>query len=961
MAKWKHALMVGTIVAPIAFGAGTNLVNAAANYSASLLTDVAIHKYVQTTDGGTNFASDKGSYYWGNGNVADAGIFTSANGYESAKAGEYGFTAFTLADSVISGFSTEATEKDKPKISTANSGINLGAGELKWNEIFEAVKGAATNNVSAASDKKSSWTIQVKSGINAKALAVAFQAGSFTASAEKFTDASGDVEFTDLPNGNYVILETTSGDNISIDGVAKPMVLHLPMQNPTGTVADATAWFGGTTTLNLYPKNYAKTGDLTVVKYDSDDANKTEKLKNVKFGLLQIADEATETKINEALAAKNGAKSNYEHLVDAVTKANGDIDKLPSWIGDVVDVSDYDTAEEAILAAFIAVYNDSQAGTDDDIDASKITLVDVKSTGSNGLQAHFTNLMPGASYYVLEVTYPEQLIAGQSAYLKNGELHKVTLNSVDVSDAHAAAQDLNANDGIVDYWGGKLEVLNDDTNIDKTINNDGTFTSPNGTTSPIENNVKFKDADTTTGITRGQDFQYGISADMNQPGKLTKYEIVDSVPYQVDIKDMTIGLAIDTDKDGKFGEEGEYLPLVKASFSNDYNGGMRAGEAAEALTVSYTVIESSADAYASVFGTATPAEVLSVSGVTSAYTVAESGAATKVSDGSLKLAFNEVGLDAIQRFLENENVTDAHVNLTLTAVTNSGAQSEIIDNKADLTIENHFDKITDNDNTPTFDAGWDIVKHDQDGNALAGAGFVLSHEIETANVAAIKENTLSSANSSNVAVTDANLVTIYDKLKADEANLTHTLAVATTDVEKAAAAADWLDADKDAIVAGGVVYFTHLDGDLQPVLDLMDGHHEMGAIFWTTAKALATTHVSDENGYLQFCGLAAGKYTLIETIAPSGYTKLENDVKFSLLSTTATDAEKAAATAAGFPIYNGKTSDPIIGDATDQIEVKNYKKSIFPVTGAAGLVVMILAGLTVMAAAMMKRKKDMAK
>jgi LPXTG-motif cell wall-anchored protein len=47
-------------------------------------------------------------------------------------------------------------------------------------------------------------------------------------------------------------------------------------------------------------------------------------------------------------------------------------------------------------------------------------------------------------------------------------------------------------------------------------------------------------------------------------------------------------------------------------------------------------------------------------------------------------------------------------------------------------------------------------------------------------------------------------------------------------------------------------------------------------------------------------------------------------------------------------------------DGSD-IVVKNYEKSIFPLTGGIGIVAFVVAGIMAMAAALYKRKKDMAR
>lgn len=59
MAKWKNALLISTIVAPIAFGAGPlgDVLAAPINDkgTSSTATDVVVHKYLNTQDKGNNY------------------------------------------------------------------------------------------------------------------------------------------------------------------------------------------------------------------------------------------------------------------------------------------------------------------------------------------------------------------------------------------------------------------------------------------------------------------------------------------------------------------------------------------------------------------------------------------------------------------------------------------------------------------------------------------------------------------------------------------------------------------------------------------------------------------------------------------------------------------------------------------------------------------------------------------
>lgn len=208
--------------------------------------------------------------------------------------------------------------------------------------------------------------------------------------------------------------------------------------------------------------------------------------------------------------------------------------------------------------------------------------------------------------------------------------------------------------------------------------------------------------------------------------------------------------------------------------------------------------------------------------------------------------------------------------------------------------------------------------------------------------------------------------------------------------------------DESAQYAVGTdVYFSHLDADGVPV-HAMKSTSEMGDILWTPYKVFATIHETDSNGYLQFCGLASGPYTLTEINSPSGYAAIDpsdfylasydlmNPNKAATTPTTnpydseSTDKDVqakyaawnttfAAAKAANggeadpskweFKLLNNQFSDDAIdgsGVALDKaVQIKNYEKSIFPLVGGIGTLFAVIAGLLAMGLALLKRKKDM--
>ncbi|MDR3241631.1 MAG: hypothetical protein LBT37_05625 [Lactobacillaceae bacterium] len=900
MAKWKNALLVGTLIIPMAIGAIEGVADAAAKGNRPTATDVTVHKYLsQSTDN-----SNKGSYYFGDGNLNSTDAF--ASGWTKVSTG-YEFTAFNIPANAIKGYTTTT---DQPKFSTTE-GLSLNGTFTSWDNILEAVVVTAGDaeftqgTTGAATSKKNAYTIKVKDGIVLAELQAALVSAGVNTQV-RGTDTAGDAKFDDLANGNWIILETNAPANVSLDGRAVPMVLHLPMVNPAGTETGTNYWFdGATTTLELYAKNYPTDGDLTVIKYDSDDyASKTAAKQMAGAGIQLFQGDAAA--VQAALQTEAG-----KNLLKAANTANS-ADK---------------PAALAALQAFLV--------------SNGATLVDYKVTTGSPAEAKFTGLTPGATYSFVELIAPDNGVTAaqtdKTEFILDATVKTVTLSNADAATANT---DGGLIGGALRYTGSHVDITNDDFSIEKKVNVKGNADATSAD-SPFANS-NFEAIDDDLGVARGQQFQWAIRSEINNATKLEKYDIVDTLPYQVNVNDFVLGLTVG----------GVYTSLIQVdntSDDNSYTNGGNSGHgvaydsaAEEDSNVAFSLTAAGKTFFANkgvyVEGetdeAALVASLIHVYGTTSEYDFdANNHAVTSHTDGQLTIETS-----AAFRAIIGDQLS--YIDVTLNVQTNSAAQVGAINNEVELDVENKYDHVDAEDESETFDAGWEFKKTDAAGDSLAGAGFDLALLVTADNIDQIKAQLLGTTNL-GTAVSEASL----EDLAAAKGI---TVAEVTALLEEQA----------DGLTVGDTVYFTHLtmDGSNQPVISMngMSSSAPMGDIFWTTEEEWATTHVTGDTGYFQYCGLAAGQYTLIESIVPSGYTKMA-DQNFSLGNTDSAE----------YPFLTSSTGntlgsdDAITGDFTgNHVEIKNYEKSMFPVTGAIGLVVMLVAGAVAMAYALVKRNKN---
>ena len=117
---------------------------------------------------------------------------------------------------------------------------------------------------------------------------------------------------------------------------------------------------------------------------------------------------------------------------------------------------------------------------------------------------------------------------------------------------------------------------------------------------------------------------------------------------------------------------------------------------------------------------------------------------------------------------------------------------------------------------------------------------------------------------------------------------------------------------------------------------------------------------------IRFYGFDAGAYSLVETAAPAGYSKLADPLTFTITATEAEDALTGSATVEGNSLIHMEnttiTATDNGGDTTVDMKVNNYQGVSLPSTGAmtslyimgAGAAVVLGGGAIVFA----RRKKD---
>lgn len=364
--------------------------------------------------------------------------------------------------------------------------------------------------------------------------------------------------------------------------------------------------------------------------------------------------------------------------------------------------------------------------------------------------------------------------------------------------------------------------------------------------------------------------------------------------------------------------------------------------------------------------------------------------------GEMQITTKELFRDKLAAWAPLQDDTTGHTSIVfkLNTQTNSAAQANTGDNKIDNKVQMLFDNGATNQDTAanksalrdssyTTAVGWEFHKTDKYGNPLRGAGFDMGRLVTPQNIENVISQLLSEDNNGNP-INDTSYLEMFEHLKDSPEYVTEfSKSDYTTDAAKIAAIKEYLDGqaadlrkrvaeydaqpDSEKSKYEVYVWFIHLDnaahGAKQPIVTDMTSSMEMGDIYWVTNNALATTHKSGRDVYLQYCGVADRRYLFRESIAPDGYKQMA-DVKFTLSSGPdsvyqPTDEFPDLKDAKGVSLGTDSQITGLVENLDGHyVHIKNYAKGMWPVSGGIGALVVFALGGVLMTSAYLKRRFD---
>ena len=541
-------------------------------------------------------------------------------------------------------------------------------------------------------------------------------------------------------------------------------------------------------------------------------------------------------------------------------------------------------------------FTDDQATIAQNLLVTKTSYVKTDSEG----KAKYLDLDPGSSYYVAELVAPK-------GYMANGKLQQVNLSAAEGGNTEDVTAGYGATDNDIYYQGATFNLVNyGDVDIEKTVDTN-------------QDNVFGTSESEQSGISRGEDFTWRLKSDVDADiADYKKYDIVDNMPYQVDW--LTADIGLDYDNDGKVDES---LAKILSDIGSK-NGMTGEGLAYNSDDISTGITFANESTWTK--------DDIKISGTTSKYEFDTDNRVVKdgAKNGTLTISLTAAGRAKLATLLQEHdgNEYSAKLIIDLGSRANRAAQAGEIENEAEVNVDNGYITNTDKDTEKTYTAGWEIIKTDGNANfngttltnALSGAGFDLAMKVTADNKEAVwgllYENTANGHQNPS---------------ESGKSNFANKDALET-----------WLAEQNDPYV-----YFMHVaeDGKAMAGMTASDDM-TMGDIIWSIYPENATTHITGDDGYLQYCGLAGGDYKLIESKVPSGYKKMA-DKTFTLSGKTSEDNG-----------LNGKGTGVINGHADESdVNIVNYKKSMFPVTGGIGMIGALLVGAMLMIASRIKKRK----
>lgn len=471
----------------------------------------------------------------------------------------------------------------------------------------------------------------------------------------------------------------------------------------------------------------------------------------------------------------------------------------------------------------------------------------------------------------------------------------------------------------------------------------------------VKSNVTFLENDNKFGVSRGKSYNYTL--DMQLPktiNNFSSYGFVDTIPYEVTVNSWTMYAQVN----------GNLTPMIQAVDPNgndsksssdglsqpksDYDSERIVTPDGKSADVNFKFAEVNGDngAAAAIFG---------YQGPLGKSTTAIQAQTTFIATNLLRMQgytatyqFNgDVTTDAGEYGANRAIIDSENGEMSVTTKETFRQRLAAWDGLANDTTGRTslvFKLNTQTNSAYTTAVGWEFHKTDKYGNALRGAGFDMGRLVTSQNLENVISQLLSEDNNGN-SINDDSYLEMFDHLKCS-AEYVEEFAKSKYEV---------------------YVWFIHLDnqghGKNQPIVTDMTSSMEMGDIYWVTNTSLATTHKSGRDGYLQYCGVADGRYLFRESIAPDGYKQMA-DVKFTLSSGPdsvykPTDEFPALKDAKGVTLGTDNQITGLVENLDGEyVHIKNYAKGMWPVTGGIGALVVFAVGGVLMASSYVKRRHD---